>query len=155
MSIGLSIIALYAAVMARRKQAPKDLTGIRQRGGTYQVRVSAGYDPVTGRQLMLSGSADSEEAAIVIRDPLRQQVRDNTAARTNVTLGYLLDEWLSGHQVEETTRDSYRLLINGFIGPALGATPLAQLCRQGPRPFEPRSQTPRGSRMRIGARLCG
>lgn len=103
--------------MARKKQAPKDLTGIRQRGGTYQVRVSAGYDPVTGRQLMLSGSADSEDAAIVVRDQLRQQVRDNTAARTNVTLDYLLDEWLSGHQVEETTRDSYRLLINGFYPP--------------------------------------
>ena len=67
--------------MARKKQPPKDLTGIRQRGGTYQVRVFAGYDPVTGRQLMLSGSADTEEAAIVIRDQLRQQVRDNTAAR--------------------------------------------------------------------------
>ena len=58
--------------------------------------------------------ADSEDAAIVVRDQLRQQVRDNTAARTNVTLGYLVDEWLSGHQVAGTTRDSYRLLINGF-----------------------------------------
>ena len=82
--------------MARRKQGPKDLTGIRQRGSTYQVRVSAGLDPVTGRQLMLSGSADTEDAAIVIRDRLRQQVRDNTAARTNVTLSYLLDEWVEG-----------------------------------------------------------
>jgi hypothetical protein len=87
---------------ATRKQAPRDLTGIRQRGSTYQVRVSAGLDPVTGRQLVLSGSADTEDAAIVIRHRLRQQVRDNTAARTNVTLGYLADEWLSGHQVEET-----------------------------------------------------
>jgi len=50
---------------------------------------------------MLSGSADTENAAIVIRDRLRQQVRDDTAARTNVTLGYLLDPWLSGHQVED------------------------------------------------------
>ncbi len=61
---------------------------------------------------------------------------DNTAARTNVTLGYLLDEWLSGHEVEETTRASYRLLIESFLRPALGTTPLAQLCRQGPRPFK-------------------
>jgi hypothetical protein len=30
--------------MTRRKQAPKDLTGIRQRGSTYQVRISGGYD---------------------------------------------------------------------------------------------------------------
>jgi integrase len=135
-SIRLPIIVVYAAVMARRKQAPKDLTGIRQLGGTYQVLISAGYDPVTGRQLMLSGSADTEDAAVLVRDRLRAQVWDNTAARTNVTLGYLLEEWLSGHQVEETTRISYRLLIDGFIHPALGATPLGQLCRQGPRPFE-------------------
>ncbi|MBV8542396.1 MAG: hypothetical protein JO115_24410 [Pseudonocardiales bacterium] len=73
---------------------------------------------------------------MLIRDQLRQQVRDNTAARTDVTLGHLLDEWLSEHQVQETTRAGYRLLIEGFIRPALGATPLAQLCRQGPRPFE-------------------
>ena len=48
--------------MARRTQPPKDLTGIRQWGETYQVRVSAGYDLVTGRQLMLSGSAETEDA---------------------------------------------------------------------------------------------
>jgi integrase len=77
----LRIFALYAAVMARRKQPPKDLTGIRQRGGTYQIRVSAGYDPVTGRQLMVSDSADTEDATVLVRDQLRQQVRDNTAAR--------------------------------------------------------------------------
>lgn len=34
--------------MARRKQAPKDLTGIRQRGGTYQVRLFGGQDPTVG-----------------------------------------------------------------------------------------------------------
>jgi integrase len=122
--------------MTRRKLAPKDLTGIRQRGSTYQIRVSGGYDPVTGRQLFHSGSADTEDAAIVFRDRLRQQVQDATAARTNVTLGYLLDEWLAGHQVEDTTRATYRLLIDSFIRPALGDTPLSRLCRLGPRPFE-------------------
>jgi hypothetical protein len=35
--------------------------------------------------LFLTGSADTEDAAIVLRDRLRGQVRDNTAARTNVT----------------------------------------------------------------------
>jgi integrase len=64
---------------------------------------------VTGRQLFLNGSADTEDAAIVLRDQLRWQVQDATAARTNVTLGYLLDEWLAGHQVEETIRSTYRL----------------------------------------------
>ncbi|MBV9029008.1 MAG: hypothetical protein JO364_01595 [Pseudonocardiales bacterium] len=43
--------------MARGKQAPKDVTGIRRRGGRYQVRLFGGQDPVTGRQVMLTGSA--------------------------------------------------------------------------------------------------
>lgn len=64
-----------------------------------------------GRQLMLSGSADTEDAAVFVRDRVRQQVWSDTAARTNFTLGYLLDTWLSGHQVEDGTRASYQLLI--------------------------------------------
>ncbi|MDQ3762123.1 MAG: N-terminal phage integrase SAM-like domain-containing protein [Actinomycetota bacterium] len=111
--------------MTRRKQALKDLTGIRQRGNTYQVRISGGCDPVTGRQLFLTGSADTQDAAIVLRDRLRQQVKDNTAAKTNVTLGYLLHEWSASHQVEETTRATYQLLIDSFIRPALGDTPIS------------------------------
>ncbi|MGH3935750.1 MAG: tyrosine-type recombinase/integrase, partial [Pseudonocardiaceae bacterium] len=58
------------------------------------------------------------------------------AARTNVTLGYLLDTWLPRHQVEDGTRASYQLLIERFIRPALGNTSLSRLGRLGPRPFE-------------------
>ena len=122
--------------MARRKQAPKDLTGIRPRGGTYQVRLFGGQDPVTGKQVMLTGSADDEDAAIKLRDKFRRQVADATAARTSVTLGYLLDEWLAGHQVEETTRTSYRVAIEKFIKPAVGDTSLTRLAQLGARPFE-------------------
>jgi integrase len=66
--------------MARRKQAPKDLTGIRQRGGTYQVRLFGGQDPVTGKQVMLTGSAEDEDAVIKLRDKFRRQVAEATAA---------------------------------------------------------------------------
>lgn len=54
--------------------------------GAVRIRLGspAGVDPLAGRQLMLSGSADTEDAAIVLRDHLRAQVRDNTAAKTNV-----------------------------------------------------------------------
>ena len=97
--------------MARRKQAPKDLTGIRQRGGRYQIRLFGGQDPVTGKQVMLTGSAEDQDAAIKLRDKFRRQVAEATSARTSVTLGYLLDECLAGHQVEETTRTSYRVAI--------------------------------------------
>jgi hypothetical protein len=107
LSVGLSICTLYAAVMACRKQPPKDLTGIHQRDDAYQVRVSAGYDPLTGRQLTLSRLADTEGAVVLVRDRLRAQVRDNTAARTNVTLGYLLDEWLSWNRQRGSQRGAH------------------------------------------------
>ena len=57
MSSWLSNSAAYTPPMARGKQAPKDVTGIRRRGGRYQVRLFGGQDPVTGRQVMLTGSA--------------------------------------------------------------------------------------------------
>ena len=122
--------------MARRKQAPKDLTGIRQRGGRYQIRLFGGQDPVTGKQVMLTGSAEDQDAAIKLRDKFRRQVAEATAARTSVTLGFLLDEWLAGHQVEETTRTSYRVAIENFLKPAVGDTSLTRLAQLGARPFE-------------------
>ena len=80
--------------MTARKRSSADLTGIRQRGRTYQVRVFGGTDPVIGKQLVLTGSAETQAAAIVLRDGHRKQVRERTAVRAGVTLGYLLDEWL-------------------------------------------------------------
>ena len=122
--------------MAPRKRANADPTGIRQRGGRYQVRIFGGTDPVTGKQVILTGSADTQPAAIELRDRFRAQLREQTAVRTGVTLGYLLDEWLAGHQVEATTRASYSLYVERFIRPALGDQTLTQLARHGPRPYE-------------------
>jgi hypothetical protein len=48
-------------VMATRKRAAVDLTGIRQRGGTFQVRVFIGNDAVTGKKVMATGSARHAE----------------------------------------------------------------------------------------------
>lgn len=64
----------------------------------------------------------------MLRNRLRQQVQDNTAATTNVTPGYLLDEWLAGHQVEETTRASYRLLMAACVRRAVQATRVQAAC---------------------------
>jgi hypothetical protein len=73
--------------MARRKQATKGLTGIRHRGGRYQFRLFGGQDPVTGKQVMLTGSAEDEDAAIKLRDKFRRLVAEATAARTSVDSG--------------------------------------------------------------------
>jgi integrase len=71
--------------MPTRKQVQADLTGIRQRGNRYQVRIFGGMDPATGRQLMLTGSAKTEAEAIALRDGFRKQIEQQTAVRTNVT----------------------------------------------------------------------
>lgn len=91
---------------------------------------------MTGKQVMLTGSAEDEDVAIKLRDKFRRQVAEATAARTSVTLGYLLDEWLAGHQVEEATRTSYRVAIEKFLKPAVGDTSLTRLAQLGARPFE-------------------
>jgi hypothetical protein len=41
--------------MTSRKRKAADLTGIRQRGARFQVRIFGGIDPATGRQLILTG----------------------------------------------------------------------------------------------------
>ena len=122
--------------MAPRKRAAADLTGIRQRGARYQVRIFGGIDPATGRQLILTGSAATEDEAVTLRDGFRKQIAEHTAVRTNVTLRVLLAEWLAGHQVEPSTRASYQLLIDKFILPALGDQTLPALAKLGPRPYE-------------------
>jgi integrase len=86
---------------------------------------------VTGKQVMLTGSTEDEDAAIKLRGMFRRQVAEATSARTSVTLGYLLDEWLAGHQVEETTRTSYRVAIENFLKPAVGDTSLSRLAQLG------------------------
>jgi integrase len=122
--------------MPTRKRAPADLTGIRERGTRFQVRIFGGIDSATGKQLVLTGSAATEAEAIALRDGFRKQIAEHTAVRTNLTLRVLLAEWLAGHQVEPSTRASYALLIDKFILPALGDQTLPALAKLGPRPYE-------------------
>jgi len=122
--------------MASRKRPAAGLTGIRQRDGKFQIRIFGGIDPATGEQVIHTGSAPTQDAAIALRDGFRQQLRDRTAVRTAATLRFLLAEWLAGHQVEQSTRATYALLIDRFINPALGDETLTKLAKLGPRPCE-------------------
>jgi hypothetical protein len=119
-----------------RTQKVKDLTGIRKRGSTYQVRLSVGYDSVTGQQVFMAGTASTEEEAIALRDKYRQQVADQKTSRTNSTLGNLIDEWLSSHEVEESTASGYKMYARRYVKPALGHVTLTRLLQLGPKAFE-------------------
>ena len=87
--------------MAPRKRKAADLTGIRQRGARFQVRIFGGIDPATGKQLILTGSAATEADAIAMRDGFRKQIEDHTAVRTNVTLRCC---WPSGWPATRSSR---------------------------------------------------
>ena len=138
--------------MATRKARSKDLTSIRQRGGSYQVRVFAGDDPVSGQKMYLTGSAPDEAGAVKLRDKFRAQVADATAARTNATLGYLIEEWLKVHDADESTLDGYRMYADRFIIPAFGSMSIAKLARLGPRVFDQFYAELRQCRRRCGGK---
>jgi len=66
------------------------------RGGSLQVRVFAGVDPVTGRDRHLSESVKGTDHAarrqadkVIAR--LQSEVEGERSARSSVTLGYTLD----------------------------------------------------------------
>jgi integrase len=136
----LSMLRPYGGLMAvsttSRRLRAKELRGIRQRGQSYQVRVFGGIDPLTGKDVYLTGSAQTERDAIRLRDRLRSEVAENRSTRTSGTLGHLLREWLDQHPGEKETVDDYRFLAESFIIPALGSVKLTRLTHPGPSLIE-------------------
>ncbi|SFR29363.1 Phage integrase, N-terminal SAM-like domain [Lentzea waywayandensis] len=120
-----------------RKKLVKDLTGIRKRGNTYQVRVyGLGQDKVTGKDIVLSGQAPTEDEAIKLRDSFRAQIATKKTSRSNAKFGEVLDEWLSGHDIEETTLSGYKMYVRRYLRPAFGEVTLTRLLQLGPKAFE-------------------
>jgi len=103
---------------------------IRKRGNSYQVRVYAGVDPLTGRELRLVESAADETSAKRILNRLVAQVEEQEHARTRATLGAALDAWLRLHEAEETTLDGYRGYVERTIKPALGDVSIGKITAQ-------------------------
>jgi integrase len=123
--------------VANGQKPPKRERGtIREHHGGYQVRVSAGTDPVTGERLRLQGSAATEKEAEKLRTKLLAEADAFQTARTNASLGYLIDRWLPQHDIDENTRESYDSLIRNHIRPALGDIPLTRLVRNSTETVE-------------------
>jgi integrase len=109
---------------------------IRKHRAGYQVRVSAGTDPVTGERLRLQGTAATIKEAEKLRTKLLGEADTYRSARTNASLGFLLDRWLPQHDVDENTRVSYESLIRLYLRPALGDVPLTTLVRKSTETVE-------------------
>ena len=103
---------------------------IRKRGRTYQVRVYAGTDPLTGRDNYLSETAPDEKTAQRALRRLLTQVDEQSDARTKATFGELLDAWLAVHEVDESTLADHEANVRRYIKPALGSMSVGRLTLQ-------------------------
>jgi integrase len=100
-----------------------------------QVRLFAGKDPVTGRDVYLAYLAASipgtdRKAHKRAEDKLaefRTQVNKQRSTPSSVKLGYALDEWLRTSEHEDSTREGYLGYIARTIRPALGDVPIAKI----------------------------
>jgi hypothetical protein len=117
-------------VESAQKTTKRSRGTIRKHRAGYQVRVSAGTDPVTGERLRLQGTAPTVKEAEKLRTKLLGEADTFRASRTNASLGYLLDRWLPQHDIDENTRKSYESLIRLYLRPALGDLPLTTLVRK-------------------------
>jgi integrase len=121
----------YPPAVARRSTQGRRARGhIRRRGGSFQVLVSAGTDPLTGKPNYLTESTRDEAQAQKILTRLLAQVDEQRNPRTKATMGAALEAWLRTHEAEETTLDGYRGYVRRTIEPALGSVPLAKVSAQ-------------------------
>jgi integrase len=103
---------------------------IRRRGGSFQVLVYAGTDPLTGKPNYLTESTPDEAQAQKILTRLLAQIDEQRSPRTKASMGAVLNAWLRTHEAEETTLDGYRGYLRRTIEPALGPVPLAKVTAQ-------------------------
>jgi len=164
---------------------PRPRGGIRERGNSFQVRVSAGKDPVTGKVRYLTASVPGTDRAARRRAEkaltrLQSQVDSQRVPESGISLGQAIDEWLAVNEIEDTTRRTYVGYIERTIKPAIGAEPIDKVsarileslyrdlrrCRTrcNRRPFIEKHQatgdhdcvgTPRSRSTRTGARWSG
>jgi integrase len=99
--------------------------------GALRVSVYAGQNPVTKqrhylREVVPAGPKSAAQAEKV-RTRLLSEVDDQRNARTNATVGQLLDRYLDVLKIEDTTRAGYERLIRLHIRPVLGALPIGRI----------------------------
>lgn len=110
----------------------------RQRGsidtlpsGARRVRVYAGRDPVSKRELYLSeivtAGPRADREAEKVRTRLLHQVDEKRSPRSRATLGHLVDRWLEVHDGDPSTVRAYESKVRRHIRPLLGDLSLTRI----------------------------
>ncbi len=100
---------------------------IRRRGGTYEISVPVGRDPVTKRYRYAYDYAQDEETAERKRDELIARVTQGREPMNRATVSELLNRWLAVAELELSTRIGYEGYIDRVIRPVLGNMRLRDL----------------------------
>jgi integrase len=100
---------------------------IRRRGGSYEISVPVGRDPVTQRYRYAYDHAGSQEEAERKRDAMIERIAEGREPLNKATVNELLDRWLSVAELELSTRVSYEGYVDRVIRPVLGKMRLREL----------------------------
>ena len=103
---------------------------IRQRGGSFQVLVYAELDPLTGKEIRLTGSTSTATEAKALLKRFRAQVDEQRAPKTKASFRAAMSEWLRVLDVEESTRESYEQYARVHLYPAFGDEPVSRVTAQ-------------------------
>ena len=99
--------------------------------GTWAGQVSVGYDPATGKLKRKSFYGKTRKEVADKMAQALQEVRSGTYIEpAQTTLAEWLDKWLTTYkkgQLKPSTYESYEILVNVHIKPALGKIPIAKL----------------------------
>ncbi len=100
----------------------------RLKSGGLRAKVYAGTDPITKRQIYLTGPTRADETRA--QQDVGKLLRDAEAQRNpdrSATVSFLLTRWLEVADLELTTRDTHLGYIRRTINPAIGDVNLRKL----------------------------
>jgi integrase len=100
---------------------------IRQRGGSYEISVPVGRDPVTQRYRYAYDRADSLEEPERKRATMLKRIEQGREPLNKATVNELLERWLSVAELELSTRVGYEGYIDRVIRPVLGGMRLREV----------------------------
>lgn len=112
--------------MAGRKHRPRGHIESRT-NGTFRAIVYAGVDPLTRKERYLRKSAKTHAQAEIELTKLQSQVDEQRHPRSAITVGQVVEKWLEVTELEDTTRQRYKGLIQLYIGPTFGLMLAAKL----------------------------
>jgi integrase len=88
--------------------------------GAWRVKVYAGKNPLTGREIRLRKTCKTERAAQIELGKLLEQADEGRQPETDITVAQLMDRYAEVAEWDLSTRKAYEAYIRRVIKPALG-----------------------------------